>query len=385
MEKHGRRRRVLLLHNIIVPYRLALFEELSKSVNLCVFFCRRTRQDRLWDTSLDGYRFCCHILKGITLPLWGGLVMNYTLPLRLLREKYDLYVIGENWRNIFSILTVLLICKLRRKPFIVWSGAIQRSWYGDRNADTLTRGLNRLLTYYRRLLYRNAHSFVAYGERAKDFLVKNGANPEKVHIGTQVVISPGRTHKIKPDKGASGFDGKKVILFLGHLTKRKGVDFLIRAYKGLNRDDALLVVAGSGEEEDHLKSLAGDDRSILFAGYVREQEKPRYFLMADIFVLPTLHDPWAQVINEAMAYGLPIIVTQNDGSSSELIKENGYIVEPGNEDSLRNALERLLDDDEARRRMGQKSRQHIQKYNLDYAVNAFMNAMGMEDFSPGNN
>jgi len=105
----------------------------------------------------------------------------------------------------------------------------------------------------------------------------------------------------------------------------------------LSRRDATLKIMGIGEEEDKLKSLAIGEKNIVFLGYLEEEEKAKYYATTDIFVLPTLFDPWGLVINEAMYHGLPIITTSAAGAT-DLIRGNGIIVKAGDESQLKQAI-----------------------------------------------
>ena len=208
---------------------------------------------------------------------------------------------------------------------------------------------------------------------ARKYLIKQGVSKNSISIGTQVIAD-----ELSEDlslRSDHTFAGKTVVLFVGHFRKRKGMDYLIKAFRSLKRDDSVLIIAGSGEEEDHLKSLAEGTDHILFPGFVQGQQKTKYYSLADIFVLPTLDDCWGLVVNEAMSFGLPIIVTERAGCAPELAKDNGIIVPARNVEALKGAMQKLLDNDRLRRQMGWKSEEYIKKYDVDYAVNAFVNAI----------
>ena len=366
------RHRVLILHNIIAPYRLPIFEALAQEWDVTVYFCQAKTADRQWQTSLNGYSFRHVVLphRAIRVGSVASIVINPDLPGRLARQASDVYIAGENSSNAFSVLAVLLTAKLRRKAFVCWSEHIE----GERAVATSGAIGRLLIETYRRVVYRNTDSFVAYGSQAADFLVRRGAPSGRIVTGVQVV--PGsQTPSVQVSRGEMGFDGKKVVLSVGYLIARKGLDTLIEAFRGMEREDAVLVIAGAGDQEDHLRRLAGGASNIQFPGYVEGTLKAKYYSVADVFVLPTLHDPWGLVVNEAMAYGLPIVVTDRAGCAPDLVGDNGLVVPAGDVHALRQALERLLDGDELRREMGDRSRQIIQRYDVDYARETFAKAV----------
>lgn len=369
MTKHGKK--VLLLHNTIAPYRLPLFAELSRKWELEVYFCQAKTKGRLWPTSTDGYSLKPRVLKNMTL---GNIIVNPWLPFNLLFNRFDAYIVGENgFQTLFPIAATFLAAKLFNKPFIVWSATID-SEYHQQQYNSLLQVAGFIDNIYRKLLYRFTDSFIAYGIKAKEYLVKRGVADNKIFTGTQVIIEQ-QNEMVSISKKDLGFAGKKVILFLGYLKVGKGVEILINAYKRMDRDDAVLVIAGAGKEEGKLKSLAGERGDICFPGYVTGREKAKYYSVADVFVLPSFHEAWALVINEAMFYGLPIITTEEAGSTGELVWDNGLIVKAGDEGALEAALKKLLDNEELRQEMGQKSQEYVKHYDINYAVKCFEDAV----------
>lgn len=372
MGKHATK--VFLLHNVIDPTRLPIFEEFAKGVDLDVYFCmvehsgRRSKIDLL-----NHYPFNNTVLENILLDVGDlrRLAINYTLPFRLLFRRYQCYLVFEDPPIMISTLTVFLISKLFRKPFVLWSGFFESGYVTSWQPNPVKRFLIRA---YRKLLYYYSDSFVASCDLARDHLIKHAVNKEAIFSGTEVV-SEDLLKKPRYFRYPKNLRGKKIVLFVGYLLKRKGVDYLIKAFKELKRDDLLLIIAGAGPEEDNLKLLAERAGNIIFPGYVEGEEKGKYYFSADIFVLPTLGDVWGWVVNEAMSFGLPIIVTERAGCAPELVKDNGIIVPAGNVEALKKAMQKLLDDDLLRHKMGRKSKEYIKKYNVDYAVNTFVNAI----------
>jgi glycosyltransferase involved in cell wall biosynthesis len=104
---------------------------------------------------------------------------------------------------------------------------------------------------------------------------------------------------------------------------------------------------------------------VRFAGFVPQQEKALYYLLCDLFILPSITlkvpEEWGLVVNEAMSVGKPVIVTDSVGCAYELVKNNvnGLIVPEKDIEALSSAAIRLLSDDEARARMGKESKRTI--------------------------
>ena len=363
--------KVLLLTSEASPYRLPLFEKLSEKVELEVVFCILKSKKRFWEVKLDSYSFKYKVLKSINV---GPLIINYLLPFEISLAPYQVIIIDDEPRLTFSKLTVFLMAKYRhllraiRKPIVIWAESIELGYYNKINDF-----VNRYLFWpIRHLIYHYADAFLAYGPKTRDFLIKNGIVKEKIYISINAVPETeikGFMHMIDKEelKEQLGFSHKKVVLFVGYFTKRKGVVELINAFKQLNRNDTILIMVGAGPEEKRLKVLAEGYSNIYFPGYLEKEEKAKYYAIADIFVLPTFVDPWPLVINEAMMFGLPIITTTGCGAS-ELIKGNGIVIKPGDIDALRESMKYLIENDEVRTKMGAKSKEIIKEYTIDKAV-----------------
>ena len=118
-----------------------------------------------------------------------------------------------------------------------------------------------------------------------------------------------------------------MILFVGSQWERKGLKFLIKAMKHLD-EGALLIVVGNGDEEK-FRALAckyGVEENILFQGFQKDIVK--YYLAADVLVLPSLYEPFGYPVLEAMAMGLPVIASRNVGAAEIIVEgETGFIVD----------------------------------------------------------
>ncbi len=164
---------------------------------------------------------------------------------------------------------------------------------------------------------------------------------------------------------------KKVILFFGSLTPRKGPQVLLSAMKSVQSryPDTYFVLCGDGSLKENLIETAKNSGlidSIIFTGYVPENLKPLYYRAADIFVLPSFSEAFPLTLLEAGAAALPIIATDIGGISDILHDEiNGYITKIGDPEDLANKIVSLLDDDERRKEMGIKGQILVEQYSWE--------------------
>ncbi len=167
-------------------------------------------------------------------------------------------------------------------------------------------------------------------------------------------------------------DGKRNILFLGRLEKRKGLPFLLEAYAMLKRempDIRLIVVGGDGGLRPVCERYIYQNRleDVVFAGYVSEQKKARYFKTADVYCAPnTGAESLGLVLLEAMAAGTPIIASRIEGFVDVLREQQeGLLVPPRDSEALCRALRLLLCDVAARHEMGNRASQTAQGYSWE--------------------
>ncbi|WP_158823329.1 glycosyltransferase family 4 protein [Granulicella sp. S156] len=179
--------------------------------------------------------------------------------------------------------------------------------------------------------------------------------------------------------------GHPVILFASKLQQRKHCDHLIEAYYSLLRDHdtsgykPYLVIVGSGEERANLEARCLDLglANVRFAGFQNQSALPRYFQLADVFVLPSRHEPWGLIVNEAMAAGCPVIVSSDVGSGPDLVTDGveGYIYPVGNVAALTTALSRVLNSPEAASTMGEATRRRIAAWSFEEDIQGLRQAL----------
>ena len=166
-----------------------------------------------------------------------------------------------------------------------------------------------------------------------------------------------------------------VVLFSGKLSPVKRPMDLLKAFQEMLKTTgrkAALVYLGDGELRPELERYRRDEDipNVYFAGFQNQSELPRYFVAADIFVLPSRYEPWGLVVNEAMCFGLPVIVSDQVGAGGDIVRSgvNGFICPTGDVSALAAFLGKLLSDSDLRMRMGTESRKIIQQWNYQEDV-----------------
>jgi len=167
-------------------------------------------------------------------------------------------------------------------------------------------------------------------------------------------------------------DGKQNILFLGRLEKRKGLDYLLKAYKQVKREipDSRLIVVGPGTRlrKKYERWIKRHDlKDVVLVGYASYVDLPRYYKTADVFCSPaTSQESFGIVLLEAMAVGKPIVATNISGYASVVSDgEDGILVPPKDSKSLARALVSVLRDKELQQRMGEKGKLKAAEYSWE--------------------
>jgi len=223
---------------------------------------------------------------------------------------------------------------------------------------------------YGRFVARGASTMIAISSQTGKFLERMGASKSKICIIPNSVdtttYSPNRNETLRKTLGIDG----PVVLFVGRLIKRKGVDVLLRAFHraASSTPTASLIIVGSGPEEQRLRELQAELslQNVFFIDRVAREEMPQIYASSDVFVLPALYyEIFGNVVLEAMATGLPTICTKV-GGMIDIVEDSrtGFQVDPGDEEELSDRLCQLMTDEALRLRMSGQARQlAVQKYD----------------------
>jgi glycosyltransferase involved in cell wall biosynthesis len=160
--------------------------------------------------------------------------------------------------------------------------------------------------------------------------------------------------------------GRPVILFASKLQGRKRCADLIAAHQMLVEPRPYLLIAGDGEERQRLEQQAGGDMDVRFLGFRNQTELPRLFDLCDVFVLPSRHEPWGLVVNEAMNAARAVVVSDDVGCQEDLVREGetGAVFPVEDVAALRDALLRILIVPGLAAKMGDSGQARIESFSF---------------------
>lgn len=311
----------------------------------------------------------------------------------------DLKVIDLNVSHVTQALSKLIVLLRSLKPDILFSTlthmniiAILAKLLSLHNTKVIVREANtfsevlrhsqnvkvKLLPYIIRYLYNRADKivFLSKGSFADFRSIFN-----KIEVDKMVVIyNPVNIQHISDKKleaiEESWNNGIRKIITVGRLTKQKGHEFLLKAFKIVIQEinDLNLVILGEGEEKENLIKLAdvlGIGDKVKFLGFKANPYK--YIAHSDVFVLSSLYEGFGNVILEAMACGVPVISTDCPYGPGEIIQDeiNGLLVPPMDVHSMANAILKVLKDRELAARLRENGYERVKKFEVSKIIEEY--------------
>jgi glycosyltransferase involved in cell wall biosynthesis len=171
-----------------------------------------------------------------------------------------------------------------------------------------------------------------------------------------------------------------VVLFVGKLIPKKQPLLALEAFAGVRRElPCTLLVVGEGELEGAMRARVARDGipDVRFAGFLNRGQIAQAFAAANLFVLPSgRHETWGLVVNEAMNFALPVVVSDKVGCAADLVTDgdNGFVVAAGQAGPLISALRKLVESADLRQAMGRRSRERIDRWHYGLAAQGIIEA-----------
>lgn len=293
----------------------------------------------------------------------GGAPMSLGVLYKPLKLDIDLDIVHAHIGNMPAPITGYLYSKKRKKPFIITH---HNEWIGGYGDFTRRIGVWFYNTFIADRLYSKADKIVALSKNqiVNSRLLKKCSH-KTIIIPNGIYINQFKVDLKKEDcKSKLGIPiNKKVILFVGSLTPRKGPHILIDAMRKIVSlvPEAYLVFIGDGTMKQKLENTSlslGLADNIRFVGLVNDQNiKSLYYKSADIFVLPSLPgEGFPITLLEASASGLPLVVSDLEIFSAFVQdRESGIITKMGDSQDLANKIIELLNNDVLRNYLANKS------------------------------
>ena len=371
------RTRLLILTEIIAPYRIPVFNALACDPDIdleVVFLAETDRATRQWHIYTNEIRFSYSVL-----PSWRTRLGEHTILLNqnvpAILQELDPDVILCGGYNYLASWQAQRWAQQNDVSFFLWSEST--------GADQ--RGESKVIESLKRKFFAKCDAFVVPGISAQAYISQIEPSTKPVFIAPNAVDNQRFAENAELVRADASRTRTRLglppryFLFVGRLVKSKGVLELIEAYGSLSdklRSELGLVFAGDGPLRSELESRSSliSPGWIHFAGFVHRDELAGYYALADCFVFPTHSDPWGLVVNEAMACGLPIVCSEIAGCAADLVKANGLTTAPGSVQELARAMEGLAKDASLREKMSAHSKQLITYYSPELCASGIAKA-----------
>jgi glycosyltransferase involved in cell wall biosynthesis len=237
-----------------------------------------------------------------------------------------------------------------------------------------------LKNIFKMIVLKNIYKYIDYcfyvGSENKKYFLKYGLNEKQLIYAPHAVdnnrFGRNQYYSLKTELGLNENDF--VFLFAGKLESKKNPILLINAFININTPDTKLLIVGNGEQENAIKQMLSrlektiKDR-IIFMGFHNQQKMPQLYKSVNVFVLPSQGpgETWGLAVNEALASGVPAIVSNKCGCSSDLIinYKNGIIFESNKIIELENAMKFMIDNKETTKEMGEYGKAFIQNWSYE--------------------
>ena len=349
------KKNVLVLSSFPANYRVAAIEGLRKDYDLTIVFNAVQDENRNPDW----------FVKNDKVPYY---VMNTPENRKKARRaigslrQYDL-IFAYDW-SMPWVLAILFRAVLLGIPYILNSDGIfwQKKGFPK---DQIKR-------FYK----SHAAAAVASGTHARDAFVIEGTPANRIfcHNFTSIYRADILDKPVSASEKAAlraelGLPEKTTFLSIGQFIERKGFDILLNAWHAYGAKDAQLVILGGGDLKPQYEAMIAENEiaNVILSDFVPFDQVWKYYKASDAFALATREDIWGLVVNESMACGLPVIVSDRCIAGLELIEndQNGYIVPLDDRDAWVRAFSAVAENAELRDRMGRANLEKIRDWCME--------------------
>jgi len=395
MTSKPKKYRLAILISHPIHYFIDLYKELNNypDVEVVVYFCSDFSLKFSFDETfgkavkwydekiLEGlpHKFLKNYsLSKVIKNFWS--LINPGIIFELKKNNYDAVLIHGYVK--FSDWLAFLGAKLSKTPIIMRGDAYLLNY-----RPVLIRIIKKIILPR---LFKRISTFLGLCSTNIDYYKYYGVPQEKIFFAPYTVnnalfrikyneLSP-KKEKLRKENGLNS--RLTTILYASKLVARKRPMDLLKAFEIVQdrtNNKAQLLFVDDGPEKEILEKYAADYqiRNVYFLGFKNQTELPKYYALADIFVLPSELDQWGYVINEAMNFALPVITTDMVGSSYDIVKqrENGFIYPVGDIEKLSEYLEKLIKDKILREKMGRNGLKTIDQWGYKETISGMTEAL----------
>ncbi len=348
------KKKALIVSSYPAPYRVGVFKLLSNEYDIDLYFDSNENENRNsdWFVKIDENFFFQILDNAESKSNFKNALKNIT--------KYDFLIAYDPARK--PAIKAINRAIRKKIPYFV-------------NNDGAFIKKNFLKDLIKKYLFKNASACFSSGKSANKYFQYYGVKKERIFnhkfsslfkedILDRIITEDEK----KKNKKMLGLSDAPVVLTIGQFIPRKGFDVLLEAWSKCINNGQLVIIGGGEEKENYYNIIKKYNiKNVIILDFMNKKELAKYYQASDIFVLPTREDVWGLVINEAMAFGLPIISTNKCNAAVELIENNinGFIVDVEDINSLKEKIDLLLHNKKMCNLISKNNLEKIKEYTIE--------------------
>jgi glycosyltransferase involved in cell wall biosynthesis len=356
--------RIVIVTNIPAPYRIPIYQRLAAKLgydNFHLIFCSEKEDNREW---VIGQKEFAHTFLKKNHLSWKGRYIHYNLDVMKVLRQLDYDVVITTGFNPTHLLAFGYAFFYNKVHIPMTDGTFK--------SEQKLSSLHRII---RRIIYRYSNAFIGASQGSLTLYKSYNVNKERFfqsHLCANNLAFQSLTNKNR------AID----LMFSGRFAPEKNpvfaLDVAVGVAKALNRKISILMI-GSGPLLEQARDYSGTFGNLIdasFPGFIQQDQLPKLYCSAKLFLFPSSWDPWGVVANEACAAGQAVIVSPHAGVANELVchDENGYVLELDLALWIKHAAD-LLSNETLLAQFEKGSLLKVQSYNYDAAANGIMNAV----------
>jgi glycosyltransferase involved in cell wall biosynthesis len=293
--------------NIPTPYRISTWRALDSRIRLKLLFLNNSERGGDWElvSSLQGLNYRSFQEKAIYPSSSIPLYINFIKPVRRLRKINGKAIYIDGWESPAFFVTALYAKKIGMQVF-----------FGYRGTADSHRFNNVFIRKIRSAIFSKADLIVTAGTASTKAVEAMGIAPEKI-ITLFNPVDVGWFHSFAKDHRTPQSQGHRYI-YVGQLIERKNVASVIQAFAAVKNEDDTLTIVGDGPLASELKRLSnslGIEHLVHFVGHKSQEELAALYAASNTFILASTNEVWGLVVNEALASGLHVVVSNKCGAA----------------------------------------------------------------------
>jgi glycosyltransferase involved in cell wall biosynthesis len=342
-ENSLKKEKLLVFHPALAPYRVDFFNALDDRFKLQLFFESNNLREQELDQKLLHQKLTCRpyfIKRGFLL---GGRFISLEYFHILSKVNPDIIVSSE-----YGLAT---ICAA------IWNyllGGKRRLYLMCDDNHLLIKNKGKVKVAIRYLISKMITGVILPSAEVASLYKSSVSRTNKVLIlpiiHDEVTFSTMLSKSVEVARDnvrLNGLDNKRIILFVGRLVVEKNIEILIKAFERAALSDAKLVIVGDGPDYARLNNLVVDlgiENNLLFVGKKEGPALVSWYVAAGLFVLPSTHEPFGAVVNEALIAGCAVLCSNRAGARTLIDENNGHIFNPYSIEELSLLLQKFAPD-----------------------------------------